>query len=76
MWLASARAADAEPVRQLLLGNHGILAQQGEDLLLTFRHQTNIQLQTFVHYFRKTFSRHRLVQEMSTCALKITGQAR
>ena len=33
------RAADAKPVRQLLLGNHGILAQQGEDLLLTFRHR-------------------------------------
>ncbi len=33
------RAADAEPVRQLLLGNHGILAQQGEDLLLTFCHR-------------------------------------
>ena len=41
MWLAS--AADAKAIGQILLGNHGILTQQGEDLLFTLSHrQTSI----------------------------------
>ncbi len=33
------RAANAEVVGQILLGNHGILTQQGEDLLFTLGHR-------------------------------------